>query len=126
MVNNSPFPKPRRKCDFPEILQPCSLCCLQQLMILLQMSGLQQFSFVVASGRLIRNSEESGRALATKHDKVHYWRQLHASQGHSIDSSTDLNDPRIHLPFSFLLISPSNENIEKVIVTVNMQQNSFF
>lgn len=57
---------------------------------------------------------------------AYYWRQLHASQGHSIDSSSDLNDPRIHLPFSFSRISPSNENIEKVIVTVKLQQSSLF
>lgn len=57
---------------------------------------------------------------------MYHQRQLHASQGHSINSSADFNDPRIYLPFSFSLLSQSTENIEKVIETIKLQQSSFF
>lgn len=57
---------------------------------------------------------------------AYYQRQLSAPHGDSVDSGTDFNDPKIHLPFSFSLLCPSNENIEKVIVTIKLQHSSFF
>lgn len=56
---------------------------------------------------------------------AHYWRQLHTSQGHSLDSGTDVNDPRMCLAFSLSLLCANNENIEKVIVTIKLQPSSF-
>lgn len=95
-------------------------------MILLQMSELQQLQFCFSKWETDKKQWRVTNSFGNKTWRgAYYCRQLHASQGHSIDSSTDFNDPRIYLPFSFSLLSPSNENTEKVIITKKLPQSSF-
>lgn len=110
---------------FSENSRPCSLSCLQQLMISLQMSGLQRVQFCCCKWETDKKQWRVTNSFCNKTwQGAYYWRQLQASRGHSIDAGANFNDPRIHLPFSFSLLSPSNENIEKVIVTIKLQQSS--
>lgn len=125
MVNNPPFSYTQHaKVAFLKFWGPAP--CLQQLMILLQMSELQQLQFCFSKWETDKKQWRVTNSFGNKTWRgAYYCRQLHASQGHSIDSSTDLNDPRIYLPFSFSLLSPSNENTEKVIITKKLPQSSF-
>lgn len=124
--NNTPFSN--RRPTHAALLKfrgPRALPCLQQLMILSQTSGLQQVQFCCSKW-------EPGKRQWRVPDSVgnetwqgaYYWRQLHASQGHSEDSGAGFNGPRIHWPFLSSLLSPSNENIEQVIVTIKLPQSS--
>lgn len=72
---------------------------------------------VAASRRWIRNSEEP----LTNMTRYTLLEAITHISGHSIDSATDINDLRMYLAFFLSLLCASNENIEKVIVTIKLQ-----
>lgn len=91
------------------------------------MSGLHQVQCCCSKWETDKNQWGVTNSFGNKTwQGAYYRRPLHASQRHLIDSSVDFNDLRIHLPFPFSPLSPSHENIGKVIVTIKWPQSSFF
>lgn len=88
------------------------------------MSGLQQVQFCCSKWEI--DKKESLVTLATEHDKVHItggnYMHLGDTQWALVLSLMTWEST---CPFLFSLSSSSDENIEKIIVTIKLQQSSF-
>lgn len=121
MGNNFPLSVLACEFCFLEPSRACSLPFLLQLMMFFANVRPATNSGVAASRRQIRNSEEPLTSM-TRYTLLEAITRI---LGHSIDSGTDINDLRMYLAFWLSLLCASDENIEKFIVTIKLQQVPF-